>query len=355
MKKCTHCIWLLCCALAASTVSCQSAPEQADGQLAHAGEDHLRNVRQLTFGGQNAEAYFSADDRSLIFQSTRDDYSCDQIFTMSTDGSSVRRVSTGEGVTTCSFFFPSGDRILYSSTHLHEKSCPARPDYSQGYVWALHPAFDIFAANSDGSDLHQLTDAWGYDAEATISQDGSKIVFTSVRDGDLELYTMDADGSNLQRLTHELGYDGGAFFSPDGSLIVYRASRPKTDQDQQDYSSLLQQNLIRPGSLEIFIMNSDGSNKRQLTDNGAASFAPYFFPDGQRVIFASNMHDPQGRNFDLYSVHIDGSNLQRITFHPDFDSFPMFSSDGSQLVWASNRNAQVSGETNIFSAEWVKP
>lgn len=309
-------------------------------------------MRQLTFGGENAEAYFSADDRSLILQSTRDGYPCDQIYTMTVAGEDLRRVSTGLGRTTCSYFFPTGDRILYSSTHLAQRDCPPPPDYSLGYVWALYPAYDIFVADRDGGHPEQLTRNWGYDAEATISRDGRRIVFTSLRDGDLDIYIMDADGSNLRRLTDELGYDGGPFFSYDGRRIVYRAYHPQAPQEREDYVKLLKQNLIRPTRLDIFVMDADGSNRRQLTDNGAANFAPYFFPSGDRIIFASNMHDPGGRNFDLYAINVDGSGLERITFHPEFDSFPMFNSDGTRLVWASNRNNAEPGETNIFIADW---
>ena len=313
----------------------------------------MHNARQLTFRGENAEAYFSADDRYLILQSTHGRYSCDQIFTLPVGGGEMELVSTGKGRTTCAYFFPSGDKILYSSTHLSDPQCPPPPDYSQGYVWALYPSYDIFVADRDGDDLTQLTDTWRYDAEATIARDGAKIVFTSLRDGDLDIYTMDADGSNVQKLTDELGYDGGPFFSYDGTRIVYRAYHPKTEEEKQDYLRLLAQNMIRPSKLEIFLMDADGSNKRQLTDNGAANFAPYFFPSGDRVIFASNMHDPDGRNFDLYAMNIDGTGLERITFHDEFDGFPMFNSDGSQLVWASNRYNANPGDTNIFVADWV--
>jgi Tol biopolymer transport system component len=313
----------------------------------------LRNAKQLTFGGENAEAYFSADDRYLILQSTHGQYSCDQIFTLPVSGGEMQLVSTGTGRTTCAYFFPSGDKILYSSTHLTDPQCPPPPDYSQGYVWALYPSYDIFVADRDGEDLTQLTDTWRYDAEATIARDGAKIVFTSLRDGDLDIYTMDADGSNVQKLTDELGYDGGPFFSYDGTKIVYRAYHPKTEEEQQDYLRLLAENMIRPSKLEIFLMDVDGSNKRQLTDNSAAKFAPYFFPSGDRVIFVSNMHDPGGRNFDLYAINIDGTGLERITFHDEFDGFPMFNSDGTKLVWASNRYNANPGNTNIFVADWV--
>ncbi|HXY48483.1 MAG TPA: hypothetical protein VEI01_03455 [Terriglobales bacterium] len=315
---------------------------------------HLRNIKQLTFGGQNAEAYFSADGKHLIFQSTREPLKCDQIFTMNIDGSDQRMVSTGKGRTTCSYFFPDGKKILYASTHLGGADCPPKPDYSKGYVWAIYPSFDIFTANSDGSDLKQLTTRPGYDAEAVISEDGKKIVFTSVRNGDLDIYTMDAEGKNIRQLTHELGYDGGPAFSPDGKLIVYRAYHPKTEREIADYEALLRQNLIRPIYLEIWLMNADGSNKLQVTDLGAASFAPAFFRDGKRIIFSSNVGSIGGMgNFELYAVDLDGKNLERITYTEGFDGFPMFSPDGRRLVWISGRNGKVPHETNVFLADWV--
>ncbi len=314
---------------------------------------HLRNIRQLTFAGENAEAYFSTDGKQLTFQSTRDGRQCDQIYTMNVDGSNVKLVSTGDGRTTCSYFLPGNRRILYSSTHLGAKECPPRPDFSQGYVWAVYPTFDIFTARPDGSDLKQLTSTPGYDAETTISKKG-KLVFTSMRDGDLDIYTMDADGKNVHRLTNELGYDGGPFWSYDGKQIVYRAYHPQTEKEKSDYSALLKQSLIRPTTLEIWVMNADGSNKRQVTHNGKASFGPYFFPDGKRIIFASNMDDPKGRNFDLYKINVDGSGLERITYNDTFDGFPMFSPDGKKLVFASNRNAKTRGDTNVFIADWVE-
>jgi TolB protein len=316
-------------------------------------EKHLKNIKQLTFGGENAEAYFSADGKQLIFQSTRDGRACDQIYTMNVDGTNVRMISSGDGRTTCAYFFPKGVRTLYSSTHLGGKQCPPRPDFSKGYVWAVYPSFDIFTTRADGSDLKQLTKTPGYDAETTISRNG-KLVFTSMRDGDLDIYTMEANGKNVRRLTNELGYDGGPFWSYDGRQIVYRAHHPQTEKEKADYVSLLQQNLIRPTVLEIWVMNADGSNKRQVTRNGKANFAPYFFPDGKRIIFASNLDDPKGRNFDLYKINVDGSGLERITHNETFDGFPMFSPDGRKLVFASNRNAAARGDTNIFIADWVE-
>jgi TolB protein len=327
---------------------------ESQTSLALPAEKHLRNLKQLTFGGENAEAYFSSDGKQLIFQSTREGHGCDQIYTMNVHGSDVKMISTGDGRTTCSYFFPGGKRILYSSTHLGDKQCPPRPDFSRGYVWAVYPAFDIFTAKPDGSDLKQLTNTPGYDAETTITLDGKKLVFTSMRDGDLDIYTMDANGKNVRRLTNELGYDGGPFWSYDGKQIVYRAHHPKTDQEKAEYSSLLKDNLIRPSVLEIWVMNADGSNKRQVTSNGKANFGPYFFPDGKRIIFASNMDDPRQRNFDLYKINVDGTGLERITFNDTFDGFPMFSPDGKKLVFASNRNGKTQGETNVFIADWVE-
>ena len=329
------------------------SPQGPNDPLRMAGEKHLRNIKQLTFGGENAEAYFSADDKQLIFQSTRDGRECDQIYTMNVDGSDVKMISTGAGRTTCSYFFPNGRRILYSSTHLGGKECPPRPDFSKGYVWAVYPSFDVFTARPDGSDLKRLTETPGYDAESTITRDGKKIVFTSMRDGDLDIYTMDADGKHVKRLTSELGYDGGPFWSYDGKQIVFRANHPQTEKEKADYIALLKNNLIRPTTLDIWVMNADGSNKRQVTHNGKANFAPYFFPDGKRIIFASNMNDPRGRNFDLYTINVDGTGLEQITFNDTFDGFPMFSTDGKKLVFASNRFGKVQGETNVFIADWV--
>lgn len=353
MNTFTRLITLSILILSAGPVLLAAKQQSENDPLWVSGEKHLRNIKQLTFGGENAEAYFSADDKKLIFQSTRDGHQCDQIYTMNIDGSQVKMVSNGEGRTTCSYFFPTIRRILYSSTYLGAKECPAKPDFSKGYVWAIYPAFDVFTAQPDGSGVKQLTKSPGYDAESTITRDGKKIVFTSMRDGDLDIYTMDANGKNVKRLTNELGYDGGPFWSYDGKEIVYRAYHPQTEKDKNDYTGLLKNNLIRPTTLEIWVMKADGSNKRQITSNGKANFAPYFFPDGKRVIFASNMNDPRGRNFDLYVVNTDGTGLERITFNETFDGFPMFSRNGKKLVFASNRHSKAQGDTNVFIADWV--
>jgi len=323
-------------------------------------EVHLKNVRQLTFGGQNAEAYWSFDGKRLIFQSTRGDLRADQIFTMNADGSDVRMVSTGRGRCTCAYFLPGDKEILYASTHGHSADLPPEPDRSQGYVWPIYPSYTIYRASADGTNLRPLYPKevgpgleTGYNAEATISPDGKKIIFTSTRGGDLDLYTMDLDGTNVRQITHKLGYDGGAFFSPDSRKIVWRANYPQTEEEKADYTRLLRQHLVRPTRMEIWVANADGSDARQITRNGAANFAPFFTPDGKKIIFASNMDDPQRRKFELYLVGVDGEGLERVTYGDQFDAFPMFSPDGKRLVWASNRSGKVPRETNIFVADWV--
>lgn len=317
------------------------------------GEKHLTNIRMLTELGENAEAYFSFDGKKLIYQSTAETLQCDQIFVMNIDGSDKHMVSTGKGRTTCAYFYPEGQKILYASTHHYDENCPPPPDRSKGYVWKLYDTFDIFMADSNGKNLVQLTNSGKYDAEATISPKGDKIIFTSTRDGDPELYVMNLDGSEQKRLTFEKGYDGGAFFSADGNKIVFRASRPKTEEELKDYEDLVQEGLVRPTALEIFVMDADGSNMKQVTNLGKASFAPFFHPDGKRIIFSSNYGSQNGRDFNLFMINIDGTGLQQITFNPTFDGFPMFSPDGKYLVFCSNRFNKNPNDTNIFIAEWI--
>jgi Tol biopolymer transport system component len=323
------------------------------GTLHDAREVRLADVRQLTFGSENAEAYWSPDGSELIFQSTRSPYQCDQIFTMPiSDPAALSRVSTGSGRTTCGYFTADGERIIYSSTHAASAECPVPPDRSRGYVWPIYDTYEIYSAAPDGSDLVALTANDAYDAEATVCPRDGSIVFTSTRDGDLELYRMDADGGNVKRLTEAPGYDGGAFFSRDCSQIVWRASRPSA-QALSDYQALLEDGLVRPGELEIWVANADGSEQRQVTYLGGANFAPYFFPDGNRIIFSSNHTDPSGREFDLWAVNVDGTGLERITYAEGFDGFPMFSPDGRSLVFASNRNQAQPGDTDVYLATWV--
>jgi Tol biopolymer transport system component len=341
-------------ALALLAACAKPAPPPPTPDHALPGERHLRHVRQLTFGGENAEAYWSFDGTELVFQTTRDGRACDQEYVMRPDGTAVRLVSTGRGVVTCGYFFPDGTRIIYASTHeTMGPACPPKPDRSEGYVWPLYD-YQLYTARPDGSDVAPLAPAPGaYNAEATISPDGW-IVFTSTRDGDLDLYKMKLDGSRLTRLTDTPGYDGGAFFSADGKKIVYRASRPAPGPELEQYRALLAKKLVRPGRLEIWVMNADGTDQHQVTHVGAANFAPFFTPDGRRIIFASNVKDPRGPNFDLYLVNLDGSGLEQVTTYDGFDGFPMFSPDGRRLVFASNRNGKTPGETNVFVADWVE-
>ena len=326
----------------------------AADSLIYQGEVHLANARQLTFGGDNAEAYFSFDGTRLIYQHRDSPEFCDQIYVLDIASGEQEMVSTGDGRTTCAYFYPSGDRILYSSTHHHDAACPPNPDMSRGYVWGVYQSYDIFVAAADGSDLRQLTDTPGYDAEATFSPTGDRIVFTSVRDGDLDLYSMAPDGSDVRRLTDRPGYDGGAFYSPDGSKIVWRAHYPEEGPELDDYRALLADGLIRPGELDLWVMDADGSNKRQITDLEGASFAPYWHPSGEKIVFSSNHLDPQGREFDLFMIGVDGSGLERITYSEGFDGFPVFSPDGRHLVFGSNRNNGDTNDTNVFIVEWVE-
>jgi TolB protein len=316
-------------------------------------ERHLANIKQLTSGGENAEAYFSPDGKQLIFQSNPGGASpsaCDQMFTMSIDGSNRRQISHG-GRTTCGYFYPDGRSVLYASTHLASADCPPRPSFEHGYVWPVYASYDIFRARPDGTNLQRLTATPGYDAEATIGPDG-RIVFTSVRDGDMEIYSMNGDGSDVRRLTNRPGPDGGPWFSPDGTQIVFRG-RPIADAAElADFRSLLKQELWRPTTLELFVMNRDGSHLRQVTHLGGANFAPAWTADGKRIIFASNARDPRGRDFDIFLVNLDGSGLEQVTFNDTFDGFPMFSPDGKKIAFGSGRNGKVEGEMNVFIADW---
>ena len=336
--------------IAAAVSTCARHPA-ATGPAPEAGERHFGPIRQLTFGAENAEAYFSRDGKRLIFQSTRLGNGCDQEFVMNVDGSAVHHVSTGFGKTTCGYFYDDDRKIFFGSTHAADKACPAKPDPSKGYVWGLDP-YDIYTANPDGSDLHRLTNYGVYTAEGTLSPDGQTIVFTSLKDGDLDIYTMRIDGTGLKRLTTTPGYDGGPFFSPDGKKIVYRAWHPPAgDTALTNYQNLLKQRLVRPNRMEIWVMNADGSDQHQITNLGGANFAPYFTPDGNRIIFSSNYKNPRSRDFELYLINADGSGLEQVTHHPEFDGFPMFSPDGRLLVWASGRSSK-DGDLNLFIAEW---
>jgi len=316
-------------------------------------ENHLGELRMLTDGGENAEAYFSFAGNELIFQSTRQPFGCDQIFVLDIDTAETTLASTGAGRTTCAYYLPDDEWIVYASTHEGGPDCPPVPDHGRGYVWPIYPSYDIYRARPDGSEISKLTDLDGYDAEATVSPARDRIVFTSTRDGDLDIYSMNLDGSDVVRLTDSIGYDGGPFYSPDGTKIVYRARHPSDPSEIEDYQALLAEGLIRPSKLEIFVMDADGSDKRQITDLGVASFAPFFHPSGDKIIFSTNYGDPSGREFDLWMVDVDGSNLEQITFTEGFDGFPMWAPNGKTFVFCSNRHNSQPGETNVFVAEWI--
>ncbi len=314
---------------------------------------HLLDLKQLTSGGQNAEAYWSPDGRQLIFQSTRDGRTCDQIYLMNAaDGSDLRMVSTGKGVTTCGYFLPDGKHIVYASTHAAGDACPPRADRSKGYVWDVYPSYDIYLAGTDGKIQKRLTEAPGYDAEATVNWRTGRIVYTSLASGDLDLWTMKLDGSAKKQLTKDVGYDGGAVFSRDGKHMVWRAYRPPDAEALRKYKDLLNDNLTAPMKMELFIANADGSGARRITGFGCASFAPTFTPDGRHILFSSNKHACDSRKFELFMVDLDGANVEQITNFGGFTSFPEFSPDGKRLVFASDRDAKARYEFNIFVAEW---
>lgn len=341
-------------------VKLEETIDSTSTKLIKEGETNFVSLRQLSFGGDNAEAYWSFDDSKLVFQVTNPewDLECDQIyyFDWRKDDLSAEipnLISTGKGRTTCSYFLPGDSTIVYASTHLRDSACPPVPERTEGkYVWPIYSSFDIFVADLNGNITAQLTDEEGYDAEATVSPKGDKIVFTSMRTGDLELFTCDIDGNNVMQITDELGYDGGAFFSPDGSKLIFRASRPKTEKEIKEYKDLLSEGLVQPTEMELFICNADGSDLKQLTNLGQANWCPFFHPSGEKVIFASNHTSQRGFPFNLYMINIDGTGLKQITQDESFDAFPVFSNDGKHLVFSSNRNNGGTRETNLFVAEW---
>jgi Tol biopolymer transport system component len=315
-------------------------------------QSHLANLKQLTSGGQNAEAYWSPDGRQIIFQSTRGDLQCDQIFVMNGDGSNQHMVSTGKGRTTCGYFLPDAQHILYASTHEAGDACPPPADRSKGYVWAVYPGYDIYIASNDGKVTKKLTDAAGYDAEATVNFKTKKIVYTSMASGDLDLWTMNVDGSGKTQITKSTGYDGGAVFSRDGKKLVWRANHPGNPEAMKKYKDLLAENLTTPMKMEIFVADADGSNAKQITNFGCASFAPTFTPDGRKILFSSNKHDCDGRKFELYMMNLDGSGLEQVTTFGGFTSFPEFSPDGKRLIFCADKDAKARYEFNIFTADW---
>lgn len=327
-------------------------------------EIHFKNIQQLTVGGDNAEAYWSYDSKYLVFQRTnpKEGLNCDQIFLGKVpikkgEKFSYKLISTGKGRTTCPFFTKDGKHIIYASTHLGSTECPLIPDrskYGNKYIWPLYESFDIFMADLDGKIVKQLTNSKGYDAEATLSPDGEQMLYTSDKDGDIDLYIMNLKTGSEKRITNTMGYDGGAWFSPDGKKIIWRASRPKTEVEIKEYKDLLAENLVAPTNMEVYVANADGSNARQVTAYGQANWAPAYLPDSKRIIFASNHEYKRGFPFNLYTINEDGTNLQKISRDKGFDAFPMFSPDGKKIVFCSNRNNGGTRDTNVFVADWVE-
>ncbi|MBK7887507.1 MAG: PD40 domain-containing protein [Bacteroidetes bacterium] len=364
MKKLTLLVvnLLIISQLSFSQTPATPTPEFDKSTLLYKGEEkHLSNVKQLTFGGDNAEAYFSFDSKSITFQNTYKEWgnSCDQIYYFKLADTDMKAgppqlISTGKGRTTCAYFLPGDSLILYASTHEGEEACPALPAKREDgkYVWAIYPDFDIYVADLTGKVKMKLTNEPGYDAEGTVSPDGKKIVFTSMRSGDLELYTMDVDGKNVKQVTSELGYDGGAFFSPDSKKLIFRASRPTTEEEVATYKALLEENLVQPTHMELYVCNVDGSDMKKITNLPNASWAPFFHPSGKQIIFSSNHASKRGLPFNLWMVDLEGKNLRQITFDSMFDAFPMFSPDGKKLIFSSNRNNNGTKDTNLFIADW---
>jgi len=339
----------------------KKSSQSESNPLIYPQEVHFENMKQLTFGGENAEAYWSFDDSKLIFQATNEKWgqSCDQIYIIDTNNYNLnnempKMVSLGLGRTTCSYFMPGDSTIIYASTHLEDAKCPHVPErrVNGKYVWPIYDSYDIFIADLDGNIVSQLTDTPGYDAEATVSPTGDKIVFTSIRSGDLELYTCNIDGSEIRQVTNQLGYDGGAFFSHDGKKLVFRASRPKNKEEIEEYKALLSNGLVQPTKMEIYICNVDGSDLRQVTNLGDANWSPFFHPSNEKIIFCSNHESIMGFPFNLYMIDIDGNNLEQITYDEKFASFPVFSNDGKKITFSSNRNNGGTRNTNVFIANW---
>lgn len=369
MTTSTRCVVALCTSLFAACAAPSSTPTKLTpplpglvnvDELIQPGEEHFAHLWRIASGGENAEAYWSFAGDRLVLQRKQGDAKCDRIFV--TDGAGgVRQVSNGKGTTTCSYFLPGDERVIFASTQAHHTDCPPPPDRADGYVWALYPEFDLWIHDLKSGAETRITDAWGYDAEATLSPDGQRIVFTSDRTGDLELFTCALDGSDVRQVTNELGYDGGAFFSHSGKQLVFRSTsfvEPGADGNmigtREQYVELLRKHKIRPHKLDIYTCDVDGSNRRRVTELDGASWAPYFFPGDKRIIFCTNHHDTRTPKveFDLFAIDADGRNLERITKYAGFDSFPMFSRDGRWLVFASNRGGSEPGETNLYLAQW---
>jgi Tol biopolymer transport system component len=335
-------------------------PPTFSDTLLYPEETYFKNLQQLTFGGDNAEAYWSYDGKSLVFQRTsvKDGVPCDQIFIGKVPKRGepfiYKMISSGKGRTTCAFFTSDNKHVIYASTHNSGNDCPPVPDrskYGNRYIWPVYASYDLFITDTAGKKIKQLTTTPGYDAEATLSADGRKMIFTSMRNGDLDLYVMDLKTAKVKQMTNKLGYDGGAWFSKNGKQIVWRASRPQSESEVKEYKELLKEGLVAPTKMEVWTANADGSDAKQITSLGQANWAPNFMPDG-RVIFCSNHEYIRGFPFNMYILGKNGKDLEKISRDKGFDAFPMFSPNGKKIAFCSNRNNGGTRDTNIFIGDW---
>jgi Tol biopolymer transport system component len=336
---------------------------QSQDSVLFAGEKHFKNIHQLTNSGDNAEAYWSFDGKRITFQRTnpKEGINCDEIFmgvvpTKLKDTFTYKSISGGKARTTCSYFTKDGAHIIYASTKNGGDQCPPAVDrakYGNKYIWPLYSTYDIYMADTSGKIIKQLTKSDGYDAEGTLSYDGKKMIYCSVKDGDLDLYVMELATGKEIKVTNTLGYDGGAWFSPDGKKIVWRASRPTSTEDVAEYKSLLKEGLVAPTQMEVWVANADGTDAKQITHLGQANWAPNFTPDGKHIIFCSNHEYKRGFPFNMYLIDLEGNHLEKVSRDKGFDAFPMFSPDGKKIMFSSNRNNGGTRDTNLFVADWV--
>lgn len=306
----------------------------------------LKNIRQLTFSSMGfekaGEAYFSTDGKNIVFQAVPNGQKQYQIYAMNIEEGIPHMVSTGYGACTCAFFKPDGKKIIFASSHDDpilkglntEITTPGYKREGGQYAWDFTPYMNIYEANPDGSELVALTTGEAYHAECAYSPDGSQIVFASNSSGSMNIYTMKADGSEVKQITHtSSSYNGGPFFSPDGKQIVFRSDREK------------------PHYLQIFTINSDGSNESQVTSNDAVNWAPYWYPNGKAIAYTTSIHGHM--HYEVYMLNPTTGAQQRITHNASFDGMPVFSNDGSKIMWTSKRGSE--GACQIFIADFVMP